>query len=372
MTKKTRLGLATALSFGASAAGWAEPSIDAGRLDASAHRSVAGAITPGTVESDGVDRQAQDRRAILAMAGEYRVSFRFEETVPIAAGYEIAEPYISAATEFVEVVENTLNRIVLQHVLVLHDPDAEADAKPHVVKHWRQDWVYEERVVTEFVGRETFVTRHLDAAEVAGKWSQPVYQVDDSPRYEALGRWTHENGRSTWTSELTWRPLPRREHATRNRSDYQLLLAVNCHTLTPSGWVHGQDNQKLVLGDDGNPVAVLAHEIGINRYERTADVDFAPGRAYWTETAAFWQEVRDRWTGALAPEGRWRIATKLDDQPLYAHIFGIAEDVREAGEYKPEHREQMQAVIAASMEPASDASANSEPKSTPLARTKSC
>ena len=44
---------------------------------------------------------AADRAAILAMAGEFRVTFQFQETVAVAPGYELHEPYRSGATEFV-------------------------------------------------------------------------------------------------------------------------------------------------------------------------------------------------------------------------------------------------------------------------------
>lgn len=316
-----------------------------------------------------------DRRAILAMAGEYRVDFRFEETLGLVDGYELDEPYTAGATEYVEVIEDTGDRIVLQHVLVMHPKKDDAatekadgdEPKPFVVKHWRQDWVFQDQVMTEFAGGRTFVTRHLDASEVRGTWSQAVYQVDDSPRYEALGRWTHDSGRSAWESDETWRPLPRREAKTRNRDDYHVLLAVNRHVLLPDGWAHEQDNQKLVLDDDGNPAQVIAHESGLNVYRRIDDVDFSAGREYWADTSIYWREVRQRWDEVLQPEGTYHIAAKLDDKPLYTHIFGIAKEVREAGEYRAEHREKMHALIAKSMVQTDDASAASDPADMPNA-----
>ncbi|MEO0587771.1 MAG: DUF6607 family protein, partial [Planctomycetota bacterium] len=181
----------------------------------------------------------KDRKAILAMAGEYEVDFQFQETVTIVPGYELKDPYNSGATEFVEVVEDTGDRIVLQHILVMSDPK-DAEAKPHVVKHWRQDWVYQDTTLIEYRGNRIFETVELSADEVAGTWSQAVYQVDDSPRYEAIGSWSHIGDRSSWASKETWRPLPRREHT--KRDDYQVMVARNRHTITPTGWVHEQDN----------------------------------------------------------------------------------------------------------------------------------
>ncbi|MEM8495668.1 MAG: DUF6607 family protein, partial [Planctomycetota bacterium] len=145
-----------------------------------------------------------DREAILAMTGEYKVKFQFQETVAIEPGYELKEPYASGATEFVEVVEDTGDYIALQHILVMHpqneDGTLDQDAEPVVVKHWRQDWTYEDTTLIAFRGNNTWERVELDPAEVKGTWSQAVYQVDDSPRYESFGTWQHIGDRSAWQS----------------------------------------------------------------------------------------------------------------------------------------------------------------------------
>ena len=61
----------------------------------------------------------RDRRAILAMAGNFRTSFDFIETVGFEADYKPARPYQSWGTEFVTVVENSEKFISLQHILVM-------------------------------------------------------------------------------------------------------------------------------------------------------------------------------------------------------------------------------------------------------------
>ena len=84
---------------------------------------------------------------------------------------------------------------------------------------------------------------------IKGSWSQFVYQVDDSPRYEGFGEWKHYQNSSTWKSNETPRPLPRREKSV--RSDYDLIIGTNIHTITPSGWVHEQNNNKVTLEGGG-------------------------------------------------------------------------------------------------------------------------
>ena len=236
---------------------------------------------------------AADREAILAMAGAFRVQFTFRETVPLSPDYEPREAYETDAVELVTVVEDRGDFISLQHVLLV---GAEGP-RPVVVKHWRQDWTYEDGDLLEFAGEDRWVRRRLDAATVQGTWSQAVYQTTDAPRYESIGRWTHDAGRSAWESDETWRPLPRREHTTRD--DYHVLVSRNRHVITPEGWVHEQDSRKLVLDAAGRPDRHLVHETGLNRYERCDPALLAPAAAYWEEHAAAWSDVRDAWARVL-------------------------------------------------------------------------
>lgn len=291
---------------------------------------------------------AADRQAILAMAGEYRITFQFQETVGMIADYKLKEPYHSEATEFVEVIEDTGDFISLQHVLVFASEDG---GEPRVVKHWRQDWTYQDTDLLAFRGNLTWERVELSPEAVEGTWSQAVYQVDDSPRYESFGKWQHVGERSAWESAETWRPLPRREFS--KRSDYQVLVAKNRHTITPHGWVHEQDNHKLVLDDQGQPQTVLAHESGLNVYDRTDDVDFTAGRVYWEETAAYWQDVRTIWANALEQHDSIHLAKEIDGQKLYAAMFALAGDVRTQG-HNAESKEAANATVMSFLNTATD------------------
>jgi hypothetical protein len=257
-----------------------------------------------------------DRLAIRAMAGTYAVEFNFVETVALARGYEVKPPKRSGATELVLVIEDSPRRIELQHVLVMGDPAT-------VVKHWRQRWQYEDTDLLEFQGHSTWGHRTLTPREVKGTWTQSVYEVDDAPRYEGVGRWVHNGDSSAWESNETWRPLPRREYTT--RADYQVLLGRNRHTVTPAGWVHEQDNAKLRLDPSRE---VLVREAGLNRYTRI-EKDLSAGEAYWRETEAYWRDVRAAWDQQLAAPvvvvDAWR-----DGTLRYEHFLERADEVREA------------------------------------------
>ncbi len=277
------------------------------------------------LQADGLTDVERDRAAILAMAGDFRTSFDFLETVVFAPPYTPARPYRSWGTERVYVIEDRGDFIALQHILVMFvTDDAGQRQGPFVQKHWRQDWQYEPRTVFEYLGHRRWRRRTLAANTRQGRWSQSVYQVDDTPRYASLGRWQHAPSFSSWTSDRTDRPLPRREHTV--RKDYDLLRSVNRHTVLPSGWVHEQDNLKQAQAETSHAAAATkAREIGVNRYERIREFDFSAGDAYWRATQPLWTEVRRAWDERIEAESTLRIATTCDDSPVFMELFRYAQ-----------------------------------------------
>ena len=282
----------------------------------------------------GLTKRERDRRAILAMAGGYRTSFDFIETVGFTPDFSPARPYQSWDTEYVYVIEDRGDLIRLQHVLVMFVQDRDGAVQgPFVQKHWRQDWRYEDRDLHVYAGHDRWRRRTLAADEAAGKWSQAVFQVDDSPRYEAIGEWVHADNYSAWTSELTWRPLPRRE--TSVRGDYHVLVGTNRHTITPTGWVQEEENLKQVLDASGAPAAgirYLARELGLNRYERIVDFDFSAGDLYWERTAPFWQDVRDEWARIYAQRDEFGLAPGSSEP--FVPMFEYAERLHAGAPYE--------------------------------------
>jgi len=279
----------------------------------------------------------RDRRAILAMAGPYRTTFDFIEIAGFVPDYEPPRPYRSWGTEYVYVVTDEPRFISLQHIIVMFFKDDDGEVQgPAVVKHWRQDWTYEDKNVHAYIGKSTWQERTVAPDAVEGTWSQAVYQVDDSPRYEATGRWEHNANYSTWGSDETWRPLPRREFSVRD--DYDVLVGTNRHTITPTGWIHEELNQKVVLsgpGEPGRDLPVLARESGLNRYERIVDHDFSAGDEYWARTAPFWADVRDAWEAQKASNKTFSITPRVDDKLLFQAMFEYAGSIEDAESYDP-------------------------------------
>ena len=266
----------------------------------------------------GIAPQERDRRAILAMAGAYRVSFDFLEVVRFDPALKPDAPYQSWATEYVFVAEDRPDFVALQHILLMRLAGKESE--PLVQRHWRQEWRYEADRLLAYEGANTWI---LKRDERRGAWTQTVLQVDDSPRYAAYGRWQHTETNSTWLSDETWRPLPRREFSV--RKDYQVLSGTNRHTVTPLGWVQEENNLKLVLADR----RPLAREYGVARYERIRDFDFEPARRYYAATEPFWAEVRAAWRGLADAKGRFTLRAQPDQGNLFIPFFEYAEKLEE-------------------------------------------
>ena len=216
-----------------------------------------------SLQESGLNKFEKDRRAILSMTGEYRASFDFIETLGFFPDHKPTSPYQSWATETIFVIEDRGNFISLQHILVmLMQQEDGTTSAPYVVKHWRQDWSYEDRHLNVFLGKDTWGREVLTRSNAKGKWSQSVFQVDDSPRYESAGEWVHAEGYSSWMSAQTWRPLPRREKSV--RSDYDVLIGTNRHTITLNGWSQEEDNLKVVI-TSGKPLCRRKIKIGLHR-----------------------------------------------------------------------------------------------------------
>lgn len=286
------------------------------------------AIAPAALE--------QDRQAILAMAGDYRVRFDFIETLALADGYALKDRKLSGGDEIVRVIADDGRFISLQHILVVGGEEKVA------IKHWRQDWSYEPAHIFEYIGANAWRKRALSPAERKGKWAQSVYQVDDAPRYAAIAAWTHENGLSSWAG-ASWRPLPRRDATTRD--DYHVIDGVNRHVITPDGWAHEQDNTKLVL--TGPAPQALVREIAVNTYRRFDAFETEIGDDYWAKTQDYWAAVRAEWARYARDFPAFALTIQGEAAELYDKLLALAGDVAEGEKTAPAAAAEARAVMAA-------------------------
>ncbi len=264
----------------------------------------------------GVER---DRQSILAMVGDYRVRFDFNETTPFVSDYTPREPTSSGGFESVRVVEDRGDFVALQHMLV-----AEHEGQVFVIKHWRQDWTYQPRNVLVYERQNYWALENVSSADRRGAWSQTVWQTDDSPRYGGVGAWNYDNGRVMWTSSPTARPLARRD-AVRS-PPYNRYTSINRHALTPTGWVHEQDNEKL--GDRNGQRVAIVHEDVVNTYDRFSEYQVSAADSYWQDTADYWAGVRTAWDEAIVRRrGVWVEEEAQNGAITGPMLMGLADQV---------------------------------------------
>ena len=260
------------------------------------------------------DKKEKDQEAIKKMCGCFEVNFDFAETFEYSNDslYKGSEVKHDKALEWVELVEDSNDKIVMQHLLVVGNPSA-----PSVVKHWRQDWLYENTQLYTYDANNQWIYTQLPKQDVKGQWSQKVFQVDDSPRYEGSATWVHVDGKSFWEN-TTSAPLPRREYTQRN--DYNLTVRRNRHAITKEGWIHDQDNDK-VIRTEGKEDVVLAQEKGLNTYKKVADSKCKVAQDYWANNQKNWAIVRAKWDNVFERASDLKLEHKVDHKPLYAHFF---------------------------------------------------
>ena len=258
-------------------------------------------------------KQELDKKAIKGMCGCYEVGFNFAETFVFSkdSTYKPSKVKYAGALEFAQLVEETDEKVVIQHLLIVGGKD-----NPMIIKHWRQDWIYENQDLYMFNADNKWDFTKLSKDKVKGQWTQKVYQVDDSPRYEGSSSWVHVDGQTYWEN-TTDAPLPRREYT--KRSDYNVTVRTNRHEITKDGWIHEQDNSK-VLREDGSDIP-LAREKGYNTYNRVDDSKCEAAIKWWQENKDYWANVRSAWDEVYSKNKDLKLAEKVDGKRLYEVLF---------------------------------------------------
>lgn len=262
----------------------------------------------------------QDRAAILSMAGIYKVSFNFVETFSPDTGYKYHSRYREWGIEYVIVEEDSPNKIVLQHLLIINDTI--------IIKHWRQDWLYENREVYTYYKDNEWVKDHLSAEKAGGTWTQKVYQVDDSPRYESYGTWVHVDGKHYWEG-TTDAPLPRREFT--KRDDYNVLRRHSRMEIFADGWELNQDNEKIVRGNGIDKT--ICWEKGVERFTK-GSYNAMPAKKWWATQRAYWADVRKVWDEVYRQQPELKLKTKVEDKRLYESLFDLGDKLSLTNTYE--------------------------------------
>lgn len=282
-------------------------------LSAQSKAPASAKTTPKAASSVATGKMEQDRAAIRGMAGIYKVSFNFAETFSPDTGYKYHSRYKEWGIEYVLLAEDSPNKIVLQHLLIVNDTI--------IIKHWRQDWVYENTEVYKYYRDNEWIKETLTAEQAKGTWTQKVYQVDDSPRYESYGTWMHVDGKHYWEG-INDAPLPRREYT--KRDDYNVLRRHSRMEITNDGWKLDQDNEKIIRGNGIDKL--LCWEKGIEQFTK-GNYNAVPAQKWWDAQQKYWADVRKAWDDVYAKQPDLKLLPKVNDKRLYENLFDLGDKV---------------------------------------------
>ncbi|WP_417590207.1 DUF6607 family protein [Owenweeksia hongkongensis] len=262
----------------------------------------------------GQNKKENDKNNIKEMCGCYEVEFDYAETFSDAKDYEFRDRYTAHALEWVLADEETEDMVMLQHLLVINDS--------MIIKHWRQDWFYENTELFVYNRNLEWKKEEISADKAKGTWTQKVYQVDDSPRYQGYATWIDVDGKTYWESE-TFAPLPRREYTT--RSDYNVLMRTNRHQITDYGHLHDLDDAKIIRTEAKD--SILVWEKGRNKYTKVDDSRCAAAVSWWETNREYWVDVRVVWDDVMEENDYINIAPKADNKVLYERLFRLGDEL---------------------------------------------
>lgn len=257
------------------------------------------------------------QQLINKLCGCFEVDFKYAETFSPDPNYKYHEREETGGTaELALPIEVSDKKIVIQHLLVV--------SPTMVVKHWREEWTYENPVIWTYKGNRVWVKDSLPADQVKEKWTQTVWEVADEPRYQGLSQFVHLDGKTIWQN-TTDAPLPRREYSV--RSDYNILRRTNRLNISDSGYLHEQDNQKIIrqAGID----QLLVEEKGHNRYKRVSDQECAVAKEYWEKNKNYWAKVRKFWTYYINTHKVIELKNKIEGKLLHEYLLTLAKEYSE-------------------------------------------
>ena len=267
------------------------------------------------------NKKEMEKALIKSMAGCYKVTFQFAETFAPEKNYQYGDRKFEQAIEYIFILEETENKISLQHLLYIGNGT--------IIKHWRQDWIYENRELLQYTNENEWKKIELNPEIAKGTWTQKVYQVDDSPRYEGYGTWNHVDGRHFWES-TTDAPLPRREILIRN--DYNIIKRHSHIEIFENGdWILDQDNEKIIRKEGKD--TLLCMEKGLENFF-AGDYDAERGVQWWEDHKNFWNDVRKCWDEKLQALNHIKISTKVNNELLFMALFNLSDQYAASQPYE--------------------------------------
>lgn len=273
----------------------------------------------------------EELKAIEQLCGCFEVTFNYSETFT----NDKSKQYISGplndkkVIEYVHPLKKTNNEIILQHILVVSDN--------MMIKHWREDWKYENNIIWDYVNTNTWRKRILNKEQVKGEWTQTVWEVSDAPRYQGSSKWISTNNQVFWLNTAD-APLPRREYTT--RKDYNILNRTNRLIVSDKGYMHEQDNIKIIR-KSGERDSILAYEKGYNKYVRVDDSKCEKAKEFWNKKAPFWKDVVEVWNNYFNNYSEIEVKFAVDATQL----FEVLDELEQSNPSEKNRKQEIEKIL---------------------------
>jgi hypothetical protein len=266
------------------------------------------------IVTTGINAQTDGKKVVDKLCGCFEVAFKYAETFSPNPDYKYHDrEEIGGTAELALPIEVSDKKIVIQHLLIV--------SPTTIVKHWREEWTYENPIIWKYKGDRTWVKETLPADQVKGKWTQTVWEVADEPRYQGYSQFVNLDGKIIWQN-TTYAPLPRREYSV--RSDYNILRRTNRLNITDSGYIHEQDNEKIIRSEIADKL--LVQEKGINSYKRVADTACNAGKIYWEKNKRYWDKVRQIWADYISTQTSISLKSKVEGKLLHEYLINLSKE----------------------------------------------
>ena len=111
-------------------------------------------------------KKSRDIQSIKSMCGCFEIEFNFAETFVFSEkdDYQTSKTYKTRALEWGQLILDEKNKISIQHLLIVGSKQF-----PSIVKHWRQDWIYQNTDLYLYDKNDKWSYVSLDKKDVKGQ-----------------------------------------------------------------------------------------------------------------------------------------------------------------------------------------------------------
>ena len=99
------------------------------------------------------------------------------------------------------------------------------------------------------------------------------------------------------------------------------MIRGNRHEITNDGWIHDQDNYKVIKDFKSDSEVIIASEKGFNKYTRVDESKCNAAIDWWGENKVKWSFVLDKWNSIYSQKENISLRKSIENKPLFSFLF---------------------------------------------------